>query len=156
VPTNSNPCRIRPATSDDVPAIERVVQAAYTHYIARNGATPGPMLDDYPARVAQGVVHVLVAAGRVKGLIVLIPEPDAGSLLLDNIAVSPCAQGKGYGRALLEWAEAAARDGGFSRIRLYTQEVMTENIAIYTRRGYVETHRATQIGLNRIFMQKPL
>ena len=50
---------IRPAAPGDIPAIEQIVADAYTPYIARIGATPGPMLDDYPARVAEGVVHVL-------------------------------------------------------------------------------------------------
>ena len=148
--------RIRSATPADIAEIERIVREAYSPYIARNGATPGPMLDDYPARVAQGVVHVLESEGGIEGLIVLIPEPDDSCMLLDNIAVSPTAQGKGHGRTLLQWAEDTARRAGFSRIRLYTQEVMSENIAIYTRRGYVETHRATEIGLKRVFMQKPL
>lgn len=155
---NKNPLAllIRVALAGDVPALERIVRDAYTPYIARNGATPGPMLDDYPARVAQGVVHVLESEDGIEGLIVLIPEPDDSCMLLDNIAVSPTAQGKGHGRTLLQWAEDTARRAGFSRIRLYTQEVMTENIAIYTRRGYVETHRATEIGLKRVFMQKTL
>lgn len=148
--------RIRPATPADVTDIQRIVHAAYAPYIARNGATPGPMLDDYPARVAQGVVDVLESGGRVQGLVVLIPEPDAGCMLLDNIAVSPSAQGSGFGRMLLTWAEDVARQSGFSTLRLYTQEVMTENIAIYTRRGYVETHRAIEQGLHRVFMKKPL
>jgi len=155
---NKNPLAllIRVALAGDVPALERIVRDAYTPYIARNGATPGPMLDDYPARVAQGVVHVLESEDGIEGLIVLIPEPDDSCMLLDNIAVSPTAQGKGHGRTLLQWAEDTARRAGFSRIRLYTQEVMSENIAIYTRRGYVETHRATEIELKRVFMQKPL
>lgn len=148
--------RIRSATPADIAEIERIVREAYSPYIARNGATPGPMLDDYPARVAQGVVHVLESEDGIEGLIVLIPEPDDSCMLLDNIAVSPTAQGKGHGRTLLQWAEDTARRAGFSRIRLYTQEVMSENIAIYTRRGYVETHRATEIGLKRVFMQKTL
>lgn len=148
--------RIRPATSRDVAHIERIVHEAYSPYIARNGATPGPMRDDYPARVAQGGVYVLESDGVIQGLAVLIPEPDTGCMLLDNIAVSPSAQGNGFGRALLDWAEEISRKAGFSSIRLYTQEVMIENIAIYTRHGYVETHRATEIGLNRVFMQKPL
>ena len=148
--------RIRDATPADVARTENIVRDAYSPYIVRNGATPGPMLDDYPARVAQGFVHVLESEDGIEGLIVLILEPDDSCMLLDNIAVSPTSQGKGHGRTLLQWAEDAARHGGFSRIRLYTQEVMTENIAIYTRRGYVETHRATEIGLKRVFMQKPL
>lgn len=154
--TNATPFHIRVAKPADVARIEHIVHEAYTPYIGRNGATPGPMLDDYPARVAQGVVHVLESEDGIEGLVVLIPEPDDSCMLLDNIAVSPTAQGKGHGRTLLQWAEDAARRAGFSRIRLYTQEVMSENIAIYTRRGYVETHRATEIGLKRVFMQKPL
>ncbi|KRA03494.1 MAG: GNAT family N-acetyltransferase [Achromobacter sp.] len=154
--TNPTPFRIRAAKPADVARIEHIVHEAYTPYVARNGATPGPLLDDYQMRVAQGVVHVLESDAGIEALIVLIPEPDGSCMLLDNIAVSPTAQGKGHGRTLLQWAEDAARRAGFSRIRLYTQEAMTENIAIYTRRGYVETHRATEIGLNRVFMQKPL
>lgn len=114
------PIHIRPATVDDISAIERIVRDAYSPYIQRIGATPGPMLDDYPARIAQGLVHVLLASGDVQALLVLIPEPDC--LLLDNIAVSPGAQGKGYGRHLLRFAEDEARRRGLAAIRLYTQE----------------------------------
>lgn len=148
------PIHIRPATVDDISAIERIVRDAYSPYIQRIGATPGPMLDDYPARIAQGLVHVLLASGDIQALLVLIPEPDC--LLLDNLAVSPGAQGKGYGRHLLRFAEDEARRRGLAAIRLYTQEKMTENIGIYRRHGYVETHRAEEIGLKRVFMKKAL
>ncbi len=148
------PIHIRPATVDDISAIERIVRDAYSPYIQRIGATPGPMLDDYPARIAQGLVHLLLASGDIQALLVLIPEPDC--LLLDNIAVSPGAQGKGYGRHLLRFAEDEARRRGLAAIRLYTQEKMTENIGIYRRHGYVETHRAEEIGLKRVFMKKAL
>ncbi|MNR46167.1 hypothetical protein D3C85_1650990 [compost metagenome] len=57
---------------------------------------------------------------------------------------------------MLQWAEDVARRAGCTHLRLYTQEKMTENLAIYKRRGYVETHRAKEIGLNRVFMKKPL
>ena len=148
------PPDIRLATSEDLPDIERVVAQAYGPYVTRIGAIPGPMRDDYLARVAQGLVHVLRAQDAVQGVLVLIHEDDC--LLLDNIAVAPQAQGKGYGRDLMLFAEDAARRAGYDCIRLYTQEKMTENIAIYTRYGYVETHRAEEIGLKRVFMKKAL
>ncbi|MGS1008272.1 GNAT family N-acetyltransferase [Achromobacter anxifer] len=148
------PPDIRLATPDDLPDIERIVAQAYGHYVARIGATPGPMLDDYPARIAQGVLYVLRVRDTVQAVLVLIPE--AGCLLLDNIAVAPQAQGKGHGRDLMQFAESTARRAGYASIRLYTQEKMTENIAIYRRYGYVETHRAEEIGLKRVFMKKPL
>ena len=43
--------RIRPAIAADVPAIAKIVDHAYRHYIARMGKPPGPMLEDYAARV---------------------------------------------------------------------------------------------------------
>ena len=48
--------RIRAATSVDVPAIAEIVNQAYRHYIVRIGKPPGPMLDDYGARVSEGAV----------------------------------------------------------------------------------------------------
>ena len=77
-------------------------------------------------------------------------------MLLDNIAVHPDARGKGLGRLLLEQAERRAREANCIAIRLYTHETMTENIALYSRIGYCETHRATEKGLARVFMTKPL
>ena len=146
--------RIRQATTADLAAIERIVHDAYCHYIDRIGATPGPMRDDYRQRISQGQTQVLEDDAGVQAVLVLVREPDC--LLLDNVAVSPAAQGKGYGRELMQWAEIQARQAGYRQIRLYTQESMTENIGIYQRYGYVETHRAEEIGLKRVFMAKSL
>ena len=115
------------------------------HYIARIGKPPGPMLDDYARRIADGQAWVLEDAARIVGVLVLEETPEG--LLLDNIAVPPEHQGKGYGRALMRFAEAEARRRGFSDIHLYTHELMTENIALYTRIGYVETRRISEEGL---------
>lgn len=145
---------IRAATPADLADVERIVKEAYTHYIARIGREPGPMLDDYDELIAQGRVRVIERDGAVLGILVLIPQADA--MLLDNIAVSPQAQGLGLGRLLLEHAEEAARASGYRAVRLYTHEKMTENIALYTRIGYAETHRIEEKGLRRVYMLKPL
>ena len=145
---------MRPATAADVAAIEAIVHAAYSPYIERIGRKPGPMLEDYRQLVQAAGVHVLENAGSVQGFIILLDDGDA--LLLDNLAVSPDAQGLGYGRMLMDFAERQALDAGFAAIRLYTNEAMTENITLYTRRGYVETHRAEEHGLRRVYMLKQL
>ena len=77
-------------------------------------------------------------------------------MLLDNVAVSPEAQGRGYGRMLLKFAEDSAAEAGYDSIRLYTNEAMVENIALYARIGFIETHRAEEKGLRRVYMTKPL
>ena len=145
---------IRAARPDDADAVRAVVDGAYRHYIARMGKPPGPMLDDYAQRIADGQAWVLDDAGCITGILVL--EETAEGLLLDNIAVPPDQQGKGVGRALLEFAESEARRRGFRSIYLYTHELMTENIALYTRIGYVETRRVTEKGYDRVYMTKEL
>ncbi|HEX4172131.1 MAG TPA: GNAT family N-acetyltransferase [Acetobacteraceae bacterium] len=131
-----------------------VVHAAYAHYVARIGTPPGPMRDDYPRRIADRQVWVLEDAGDAVGILVL--EESAAGLLLDNIAVLPRHQGKGHGRALMQFAEAVAGRRGYNHIRLYTHVLMTENIALYQRAGYVETHRITEKGFDRVYMIKSL
>jgi ribosomal protein S18 acetylase RimI-like enzyme len=77
-------------------------------------------------------------------------------MLLDNVAIDPSAQGKGYGRQLLAFAEGEALRAGFARIRLYTQVIMIRNISLYSSLGYIETHRGEDKGLTRVYMQKQL
>jgi len=145
---------LRLATSEDLRAVEEIVRAAYSHYLSRIGKEPGPMLDDYRKLIADQRVHVVEQDGIVKGVLVLIAERDV--MLLDNVAVAPFAQGLGLGRRMLEFAERAARDAGLRSIRLYTNEAMTENISLYSRIGYSETHRAEEKGLRRVYMTKQL
>jgi ribosomal protein S18 acetylase RimI-like enzyme len=145
---------IRPARPADLPAIERIVRDAYSPYITRMGQTPGPMRDDYAARIAAGTAWVLEQAGALAGVVVLLEAPD--HLLLDNVAVDPARQGTGVGRRLIAFAEAEARRRGRSEIRLYTHVTMVENQALYARLGFVETGRGEQAGFARVFMRKRL
>lgn len=145
---------IRVARAADVPGIVACVRAAYTPYIARIGMEPGPLRDDYAALVAQGVVRVLAEDDAIAGLIVTLPDGDCQ--LLANIAVAPGCQGRGLGRRLLTAVEQLAREGGRGAICLYTHELMTENLALYARWGFVETARREEHGFRRVFMRKAL
>lgn len=145
---------IRVAGMGDLAAVEAIVFGAYSPYVGRIGQEPGPMRDDYAALINARHVNVLEADGVILAIVVLIP--DAETMLLDNLAVAPSAQGKGFGRRLMQFAETAALAAGCHAIRLYTHVLMVENIAIYTRAGYIETHRAFEKGLHRVFMTKVL
>ncbi|KAI0871779.1 acyl-CoA N-acyltransferase [Hypoxylon argillaceum] len=144
----------RIANQSDLAAIQDVVKDAYTPFISRIGQKPGPMLDDYEALIGASCVTVIEVNGVVQGILVLIPENSA--MLLDNVAVAPTAQGLGLGRQLLAHAEQCAKTAGYSLIRLYTNEAMARNIDYYSLIGYVETHRAVENGLKRVFMVKSL
>ncbi len=143
---------IRQATAADLPSVRAVVAAAYARYAGRMDRPPAPVLSDYRAAVESGQVWVL--GHPVVGVVVLITEHD--SLLVENVAVHPAAQGLGLGRLMLEFAEQVAAGRGLRRLTLYTNEVMTENLAIYARLGYRETGRSVESGYRRVFMDKPL
>jgi hypothetical protein len=49
-----------------------------------------------------------------------------------------------------------ARRKGLDRLTLYTNEVMTENLAIYGHLGYREVGPRTEGGYRRVFMEKVL
>ncbi len=145
---------IRPARPAEAQALCALVRAAYAHYLPRLGSEPGPMRDDYGARIAAGQAWLLEQEGALLGAVVL--EAAADALWLDNVAVAPAARGRGLGRRLIVFAEEQARARGFARLRLYTHEKMTENLALYARLGFRETHRGVQSGFPRVFMEKPL
>ena len=142
----------RLATETDLPAITSVIAAAYARYRDRMARPPAPVLADYSGAIAAG--RAWVTGEPVTAVLVLAPGEDA--MLVDNVAVSPAAQGTGLGRRLMEFAEEQAVACGLGRMTLYTNEVMTENLAIYARLGYRETARQRQDGYSRVFMEKDL
>ena len=145
---------IRLAREGEAETLRSLVRAAYAHYVPRLGREPAPMTDDYAARIAAGEAWLLEVDDKPIGALVL-EDTDEG-LLLDNIAIAAEARGTGQGRHLMVFAEDEARRRGHARIWLYTNEKMVENILLYTRLGYRETHRAEQHGHRRVFMEKPL
>ena len=143
---------IRQAHRNDCATVRRIARAAYSRYLSRMDREPALMNEDYEARAEEGSLYVLETAEGIWGFLVLIPKDNA--LLLDNLAVDPAAQGMGYGRALLAFTEERALEAGFAAVTLYTNEVMTENLELYTRLGYSETGRAVCDGFRRVFFSK--
>jgi GNAT superfamily N-acetyltransferase len=145
---------IRLALPGEANAVRTLVREAYAHYVTRLGREPGPMQDDYAQRIADGQVWVLEEEGQLLGVVVLTERPE--SFLLQNVAVAPAAQGKGYGRRLITFAEEAARLRGHEELQLYTNLLMVENIALYQHLGFREIGRIREHGFDRVYMAKPV
>jgi ribosomal protein S18 acetylase RimI-like enzyme len=148
----SQPAEPRQATMADLPSIHRVIAAAYDSYLGRMDKPPAPLLRDYSPAIEAGAIWV--TGSPVTGLISLTQVDDV--ILIENVAVHPDLQGRGLGRRLMDFAEQYAANRQVRRLALYTNEVMTENQAIYARLGYRVTSRRTENGYRRVYMQKTL
>ena len=146
---------LRRAQASDAPAIRALVRAAYHPYVARIGREPMPMTADYDRAVIEHQVWLFEDGLGLGGVIELKPC-GGGELSIENIAVDPARQKSGIGRKLMAFAEDEARRQGCTRVTLYTNEKMVENIALYTRLGYVETERRDIGAFRRVFMAKDL
>ncbi|MBR0655963.1 GNAT family N-acetyltransferase [Plastoroseomonas arctica] len=145
---------IRMAVAADAAAIRACADAAYRPYVAAIGREPAPMVADFAAQIALGIVHVAVAGDALQGFIVFCPEAD--HMLLENVAVDPASVGQGIGKSLIAFCEAVARHAGFPEVRLYTNARMKRNLALYPRLGYAEVGRRHEDGFDRVFFAKQL
>ncbi|EFH82912.1 GNAT family N-acetyltransferase [Ktedonobacter racemifer] len=146
--------RIRQAQAADQRAVWACVRAAYSKYLVRMGREPTPLHADYEALIAQGVVYVLANEEEVRGVLVMMSWER--SLLVENVAVDPRFQGQGLGQVLMAFVEQQGRKEQLDEIRLYTNEVMTENLRFYHKLGFEEDGRRVEDGYHRVFLRKGL
>jgi ribosomal protein S18 acetylase RimI-like enzyme len=143
---------IRQAEQGDQEALVDCVQAAYSKYIERIGKTPAPMLADYKTLIAQGTVYVLADEKEVRGVLVMMPQ--GKDMFVESVAIDPRFQRRGLGRTLMAFVEQRARKEQSDEIRLYTNELMTENLLFYHKLGFEEEGRHVQNGYRRVFLRK--
>ena len=146
--------RLRRAIDADAQSITELVAGAYRHYEPLIGRTPMPMLIHYEEALREHDIWVLEANGALVGVIELDARPD--HLWIENVAVSPRWQGRGFGRLLLRHAEAEARRHGLEELGLLTNERYLDNIAMYIRYGYRETDRVPHQGTDLVYFRKRL
>ncbi len=142
---------IRAATSADVEGLRALTEAAYADYVDAIGKRPAPMDADFAADVVAG--HVWVHDSMLDAITMFA---DGDDWHVASVAVSPAAQGRGLGRALMAHAEVVAAERGHGQITLYTHIVMEGPAALYPRLGYEETARRTVDGFGRIYFAKEL
>lgn len=152
---------IRRARTEDVPPLQAIINASYSKYIERIGRPPAPMVADYGELLRTRDVMILESTsddGSIKmvGSIVLGIDAEADAVRVNNLVVEPAAQGRGYGRVLMEFAEDVAREKGIGSMALFTNVKMHENIGLYLKLGYVETGRKGEDGYERVYFRKQL
>lgn len=125
---------IRPAVLEDAAGIRALTRAAYAKWVPLIGREPLPMQADYERAVVEHTIDLLNVDGALAGLIETMLQPD--HLWIENIAVAPEQQGRGFGRLLLDHAERRAVRCQRTRIRLLTNQAFAANLELYAKRGY--------------------
>ena len=145
---------LRRAMASDAPAIRALTREAYAKWVPLIGREPKPMTADYAEAVRRHRIDLLHLDGVLAALIETIAEAD--HLLIENVAVSPAFQGRGFSRKLMAHAEQIAASSGFGEIRLYTNKLFTQNIELYRKLGYrVDREEVLEIGV-AVHMSKPI
>jgi len=149
---------IRAVTSDDLPALKRLIDAT--------GLFPSEMLDEmtaaYLAGDEAGGLWLTDDDGGPVGVVYLSPERmTAGTWNMLLIAVDPVRQGQGRGTALVQHVERALASRG-GRILLVETSGLTEfenTRRFYRARGYGEDARIREFyaaGEDKVIFRKTL
>jgi len=125
---------LRQAITDDAAAIRRLTRAAYAKWVPLIGREPRPMTADYGKAVRDHRFDLLEIDGKLVALIETVVRAD--HLLIENIAVDPAHQDRGFGRFLIAQTEQRAASSGLREVRLYTNQRFAENIRLYIGLGY--------------------
>jgi GNAT superfamily N-acetyltransferase len=145
---------LRLAGPGDADAVRTLTRAAYAKWVPVIGREPMPMQADYAQAVRAHRIDLLYDGAQLKALIETILRPD--HLFIENVAVAPDAQGRGFGRYLLAHAEQLARSRGVAELRLLTNKSFASNVQLYLRTGYAIDREEPFKGSITVYMSKRL
>ena len=145
---------IRQATVADVAAITALTRLAYAKWVPLVGREPLPMQADYSVAIARHRFDLMFVDSDLVGLIETLLRAD--DLLIENVAVAPDFQKRGFGRTLIAHAEEIAAQAGRVRVRLYTNARFEENLRLYASLGYAVERKELLNGGVAVHMVKQI
>ncbi len=125
---------LRAAHDADADAIRTLTREAYAKWVVVIGREPLPMTVDYTAAIKKHRFDLLYVDSCLAAVIETVPQGDF--LLIENVAVAPSWQGRGFGKRLLKHAEDLAASSGLKGTRLYTNKLFSANLCLYEALGY--------------------
>jgi ribosomal protein S18 acetylase RimI-like enzyme len=131
------PLLLRIATYDDVPALVRLINAAF---VVEQVAIEGERIDSVGVQkyLQTGEFLVLEQNTAIAGCVYLEKRGQRGYLGL--LSVDPALQGQGLGRKLVTAAEKQIREQGCVAIDLRVISARGELLPFYQKLGYGITH----------------
>ena len=148
---------IRKAKAADIDAIEKIYDDIHTAE-EKGEQTTGWIRGVYPVRATaeaglqRGDLYVMEDGGRLLGSAMIndiqvdvykdgkweYEAADDEVCVLHTLVISPCAKGRGSGRAFLKFYEDYALQHGCHELRIDTNERNTVARAMYKKHGYTE------------------
>lgn len=146
--TMSSELYITPATREDIPSLNQLVNSAYRGDTSRKGwtteadlldgiRTDPAALEDMMEQPGAVILKCTDSEKTLRGCVFL--KKTESQLYLGMLTVSPELQGGGIGKKLLEASEAYASEHGCDKIVMTVISVRSELIAWYERKGFHTT-----------------
>ncbi len=89
------------------------------------------------AQLSDGYEYYIVShEGKSEGYMAIVPDADTGTAMLSKIYVRQSARGHGFGRAMLEFAEAVCRERRIGLLWLTINKHNSHSLAWYMRQGF--------------------
>lgn len=132
--------RVRVATDDDAPALARLISLAFqVEAFFKIGDRTNPA--EVRVLMQRGEFLVLEdSPGALAGCVHLEVRGDRGHFGM--LSIDPSKQGRGFGRALVDEAEARCRAAGCLHMDIEIVNLREELPPFYRRLGYIETGTA--------------
>ncbi|MBT9134176.1 MAG: dTDP-fucosamine acetyltransferase [Firmicutes bacterium] len=132
---------VRLATAADVPALHRLVRAAYREHIGRGLNFTGTYQDERITRerMEGNDVYLVCQGSETIATVTLGRDEEKDGvfgLYVMQLAVTPMLKRQGLGRLLLKLAEERGREQGADFLRLDTAMPATHLVALYQSEGY--------------------
>lgn len=152
------PIEVRQAVAEDLPAVRRIVIAAYVEFEPWLTAANWALMMSNIAKViepgAAGVLRIARLGGQLAGTVTYLPPgpkeyrrvpPEWAVIRV--LGVDPALRGRGVARALTADCLALARADRAPAVGLHTAEMMVAARSLYQQAGFVHHHDFTHLGL---------
>ena len=103
-----------------------------------------------------GQIHLgAFLEGKLAACLVLVPSTDeSGHIKMRQVAVNESFRGRGFGQALVQFAETISRERGFRWMKLHARKTAVE---FYLKMAYtIEGDEFEEVGIPHLSMSKHL
>ncbi|MGH3670834.1 MAG: GNAT family N-acetyltransferase [Pseudonocardiaceae bacterium] len=150
--------KVRQAVTEDLPAVRRIVTAAYAEFepwlTPENWARMTGNIAKVVEPGAPGRLRVAELRDRIAGTVTYLPpgpkdyqRVPAEWAVIRVLGVDPALRGHGVARALTDDCLALARADHAPAVGLHTAEMMLAARALYEHSGFVHQHDFAHLGL---------